>query len=145
MKFKTSNYFAYLVIGLCGVFWLLLTFYLNFRGVTMAYYSALLGIIAAGAAVCAARGYILLDAQGMAVYYGLRLRKIRYEDIQYIKEARFAMMSVNMSLAVCNLGIKLKEGGIWKYSYIMVAVADKEAFLEELHNRRPEIEIQRKV
>lgn len=145
MKFKTNNYFAYLVIGLCVVFWLLLTFYLGFFGPTIGYYSALLAFIAVWAAVCVVRGYILLDGEGMSIYFGIRIRRIRYDEIKYVKEASFAMMSVNLSLAVCNLGIRLKQGSIWSYSYFMIAVTDKEAFLEELHKRRPEIEIKRKV
>jgi hypothetical protein len=143
MAFKTSNYLSYVLIALCAAAWMLLTFWLGLI-VVIGYYSAILALLIFVLALFAVRGRVVLEEDGIAVTYGIRMRRFAYGDIRYMREAHFAPMSANMSFAVPNIAIRLKEGGIWGNMHFTVAIKEKDAFLEELHNRRPEIEIQRK-
>lgn len=143
MVFKTSNYFSYILITLCAAAWALLTFWLGLT-VVIEYYSAIIALVVFLLALFAVRGRVVLEKEGIAVFYGIRVRRFAYAEIRYVREARFAAMSANMSFAVPNIAIRLKEGGFMGNMHFTVAVRDKKAFFEELHNKRPEIEIQRK-
>lgn len=144
MTFKTNNTFAYILIALCAAAWALLTFTLGLTAV-IGYYSAILALVIFVLALFALRGRVALEEEGIAIFYGIRVRRFAYGDIRYVKEARFVPISANMSFAVPNIAIRLREGGIWGNMHFTVAVRDKEAFLAALHEKHPEIEIVRKM